>query len=505
MTGDSDGEATDMSHSGDILPQIDLKGVTADSRRVRPGYLFAAIPGETRDGRDFIDDALARGASAVLSTPDVAADRVGPNVTLIHDANPRRRYARIAAAFHRVQPDLMVAVTGTNGKTSVAEFTRQIWAAAGFSAASIGTLGLVRSDGALEDVGGPAMTTPDAADLHRQLADLARSGVRAASMEASSHGLDQYRLDGVRFSAAAFTNLSRDHLDYHGGMEAYRAAKLRLFEEILPKGGVAVVNTAAREHDAIANIAAERQQRVLSYGLNHGAIRCVSMKPHAGGFDLELDIRGERAAVDFPLPGAFQVENALAAIGLTIACGLEPRRAVGALSSLTGVRGRLERAAVLPNGAAVYVDYAHTPEAIETALRALRVHAQSRALHIVFGCGGDRDPGKRPLMGQAAAANADRVVLTDDNPRNEEPAAIRAAAIPGCPAAIEIGDRRAAVENAMAALGPGDILCVAGKGHEQGQTVGDVVHPFDDATVARDCAKTMAESASGAETIGGGA
>lgn len=492
------------------LPEgLEITGITADSRRVEPGFLFAAIPSVTGsatgrakgratttrdngglDGRDFIKEAIAKGASAILTVPEVSTEQVGPAVSLIHDANPRRRYARLCGAFYGAHPDTMVAVTGTNGKTSVAEFTRQIWQQAGFNAASLGTLGVVRKDAQPSAIGGPAMTTPDPADLQKTLASLAADGVRAVAMEASSHGLDQYRLDGIRFSAAAFTNLSRDHLDYHGTMEAYRASKLRLFEELLGPEAVVVVNTAAREHDQIINIAAEKKLRTLGYGLENGEVRTVRIEPNTRGFALEIDVKGERFSLDFPLPGRFQIENALAAYSLAYACGLDAERCIHALGGLSGVRGRLERAASLANGASIYVDYAHTPDAIETALKALRVHTKAN-LHIVFGCGGDRDPGKRPLMGKAAAIHADQIIVTDDNPRSEDASSIRKAALQGCPKARDIGDRRSAIRRAIKELGPNDILCIAGKGHEQGQQIGDTIHPFDDVSVVRDCIQEL--------------
>ena len=476
------------------LSSLKLTGLTGDSRKVEPGYLFAAIPGTVLDGRRFIADAVERGATAVLTTPDITLADAGledrPDVTLIHDANPRRRLARLAAAFYSPQPEVTVAVTGTNGKTSVAQFTRQLWQAMSTNAAAIGTLG-VAGDGFDSDEG---LTTPDPVDLHAMLGRMKQAGIDHVALEASSHGLDQYRLDGVRFTAAAFTNLTRDHLDYHGSMEAYRSSKLRLFEELLSRGGSAVVNTAAAEHDQIANIAAERRLRCISYGLVNGQIRCVRHAARTGGFDLDLDVMGERFTVDFPLPGAFQVENALAALGLVMAAGADARHAAPNLARLTGVRGRMERAAILANGASVYVDYSHTPDSIATALTALRHHTEAR-LHIVFGCGGDRDPGKRPMMGEAARRNADVVFVTDDNPRTEDPAAIREAAMRGCPDAANIGDRREAILQAMRGLGPGDVLCIAGKGHEQGQVVDSTTLPFDDATVARDCAALLGDGA----------
>lgn len=468
-----------------ILPDIPLTGLTADSRQVRPGYLFAAIPGTVADGADFISDAVSKGAIAVLAPPGLDANTLGPDVTLVTDANPRRRLARMAAAFHAPQPDTMVAVTGTNGKSSVAGFTRQIWDATGLRAASVGTLGI---EGPGYD-GGEGLTTPDPVDLHRELSRMAECGIQHVAMEASSHGLDQHRMDGVRFAAAAFTNLSHEHLDYHGTMEIYRQAKLRLFEELVPRDGVCVVNTAAVEHDTICNIAAERGLRALSYGLVNGAIRCIDAAESRGGYAATLDVMGERVSVDFPLPGRFQLENALAALGLVIATGTEPRRAARALESLTGVRGRLQLAGTRSNGARVFVDYAHKAEALRTVLKTLRPFVKGR-LVVAFGCGGDRDREKRPVMGRYAAEFSDSVIVTDDNPRTEDPAAIRAAIMVGCPDAREIGDRRDAIHAGVVALGPDDILLVAGKGHETGQKIGDTVLPFDDleeaATAIRD-------------------
>lgn len=478
-------DGDDMT-AADILPETEITGLTADSRKVAPGFLFAAIPGTKADGRAFIGDAIARGARVILAPPGTVIDGGHADVTVIHDANPRRRLARMAAAFYQPQPETLVAVTGTNGKTSVANFTHQIWQAIGTRSAAIGTLG-VRGEGFDSDHG---LTTPDPVDLHRLMGEMRQAGISAVALEASSHGLDQYRLDGARFTAAAFTNLSRDHLDYHGTMEAYREAKLRLFGELLSRGGTAVVNTAAAEHDRIVAIAEERRQRVISYGLSNGHIRCAAMTPQRSGFALTVEVMGETFAIDFPLPGRFQVENALAALGLVIGSGTGPRHAVPQLSRLRGVRGRLERVASLGNGAAVYVDYAHTPDSLETVLKTLRPHTAGR-LSVVFGCGGDRDPGKRPLMGKAVADHADIGYLTDDNPRSENPEQIRREARAGAPDAVEIGDRREAIAAAIAALGPGDVLCIAGKGHEQGQIVGDKTLPFDDAAVARGIVETL--------------
>ncbi|MBW7851163.1 MAG: UDP-N-acetylmuramoyl-L-alanyl-D-glutamate--2,6-diaminopimelate ligase [Rhodospirillales bacterium] len=453
--------------------ELEIAGLTADSRQVRPGFLFAALTGTRSDGRSFIADAVARGAVAVLATP--GTDPHG--ALLVADENPRRRLALMAARFYGNQPATVAAVTGTNGKTSVAAFTRQIWRHSGFASASMGTLGIQAPGG---DVPG-SLTTPDSVTLHRALAQLAEDGVTHVALEASSHGLEQHRLDGLRLAAAAFTNLSRDHLDYHPDMEAYAAAKLRLFEELLPAGGGAVVNAESPLAGRIAEIGRRRAHRVLTFGDAAGAdIRLVARRPDAAGQSLSLALLGRALEIHLPLPGAFQASNALCALGLAIACGADPRTAAEALADLEGVPGRLQRVGSAP----VYVDYAHTPDALETVLKALRPHCSGR-LVVVFGCGGDRDSGKRPQMGAVAAALADSAIVTDDNPRTEDAAAIRHQVLSGCPAAREIGDRAQAIAAAIADLDDGDVLLIAGKGHERGQIVGSTVLHFDDYEVAR--------------------
>lgn len=465
----------------------EILGLTADSREVRPGFLFAALPGSKLDGRAYIADAVAKGAAAILTTPDIAECAVG----LVRDADPRRRLARMAARFYGPQPETVVAVTGTNGKTSVAEFTRQIWNKAGYSAASIGTLGLT-VDG---ETTGPSLTTPDPVRLHQVLHDLADVSVDHAALEASSHGLDQARLDGVEIKAAAFTNLTRDHLDYHGDMDAYRTAKLGLFDRVMAPGGTAVLNMDSPEFDKFREAAERRRHRVLSYGMRPGAeLRIVERRPRPTGQELEVAVGGRSHLVELALIGDFQAWNALAALGLAIGSGTPMQLALEALPHLTGVRGRMERVAVLENGAAIYVDYAHTSDALETVLKAVRPHTDGQ-LWCVFGCGGDRDPGKRPMMGCAVAKYADRPVVTDDNPRSEDPAAIRAATMASCKGGVEIGDRRTAIHQTIAQLGPGDVLVIAGKGHEQGQEIKGVKHPFDDATVAREAIAARAGAA----------
>jgi UDP-N-acetylmuramoyl-L-alanyl-D-glutamate--2,6-diaminopimelate ligase len=459
---------------------LEVAGVTADSRSVRPGYLFAALPGARADGRAFIAEAVSRGAVAVLAPQGTTWPPGVPPRPLLEDPEPRRRLAQLAAGLAGSQPRVTVAVTGTNGKTSTVEFLRQIWAAGGKPAASLGTLGLVAEG--FEP--GPGLTTPDPVSLAQTLARLARAGVQHAAMEASSHGLDQFRLDGVRLAAAALTNLTRDHLDYHGSVDAYRAAKLRLFAELLPSGAPVVASSGMDPTTLtrLGDIAARRRLDLRTVGEAGSAIRLLAATPCPDGQLLRIEHAGVRDEVKLSLPGRFQADNALVAAALAAALG--ERDALDCLASLRGVRGRLELAARLPNGAAVYVDYAHTPDALERLLTALRPHTSGR-LHVVFGAGGDRDRGKRPLMGAAAAALADRVIVTDDNPRSEDPAAIRAAVLAACPGGREIGDRARAIVEALNGLGPGDVLAVAGKGHERGQTIGDTVIPFDDVDVVR--------------------
>jgi UDP-N-acetylmuramoyl-L-alanyl-D-glutamate--2,6-diaminopimelate ligase len=456
-----------------------LVGITADSRDVRHGMIFAALPGARTDGRKFIAGAVARGASAVLAPLDTRWPDGVPPRPLLPDAEPRRRMALIAALFAGPVPATLVAVTGTNGKTSTAEFTRQLWAASGRRAASLGTLGVIGPD--LEP--GPGLTTPDPVALSQALATAARAGISHVALEASSHGLDQFRLDGLHLVAGAFTNLTRDHLDYHGTLEAYRAAKLRLFQALLPPRATVVASTAleATSLSTLRGIARMRRHNLVTVGEGGADIDLLRATPVAGGQELVLSVDGARHEVLLGLPGRFQADNALVAAALARATGTAD--AVALLGGLSGVRGRMELAATLPNGAAVYVDYAHTPDALSRLLQALRPHAAAR-LHIVFGAGGDRDSGKRPLMGQAVSA-ADRIIVTDDNPRSEDPAVIRAAVLAACPGGVEIGDRARAIASAMSDLGPGNVLVVAGKGHEQGQTIGTTVHPFDDATVVR--------------------
>ena len=456
-----------------------LSGLTVDSRAVRSGTLFAALPGARMHGAEFIGPALRMGAAAILTDAEgakLAAEALaGTEAALVIADDPREALAYAAALWFGAQPATMVAVTGTNGKTSVATFARQIWAALGHAAINIGTTGV---EGAWEAPS--SHTTPDPITLHAMLADAAAAGVTHAAMEASSHGLDQRRMDGVRLRAAGFTNLTQDHLDYHHTMEAYAEAKAGLFSRLLPEDGAAVINLNGAGGAAMADLCAARGIRTLTIGHEAGAdLRIRGQRYDATGQDLRFDWQGQPYQVHLNLVGGFQAENVLVAAGLVIGAGAAPGDVFRALSGLTGVRGRMQLAAKRKNGAAVYVDYAHTPDAIETALKALRPHVLGRIV-IVFGAGGDRDTTKRPLMGAAARAHADVLYVTDDNPRSEEPAAIRAAILAACPEANEVGDRAEAILRGVDALGPGDALLIAGKGHETGQTIMGQVYPFDD-------------------------
>ncbi|HEY9079544.1 UDP-N-acetylmuramoyl-L-alanyl-D-glutamate--2,6-diaminopimelate ligase [Magnetovibrio sp.] len=454
--------------------ELDIAGLTCDSRAVRPGYLFAALPGAHVDGRDFIPAAAEKGAAIVLAPVGTRVD----GIPVLEDANVRQRFARMAANFYRAQPAHVAAITGTNGKTSTASFLRQIWQRLGHKSASVGTLGV---HGVGFDEPGK-LTTPDPVQLHETLARLADAGVDHLAMEASSHGLEQFRLDGVRIQAAGFTNISRDHLDYHGTMSAYLAAKLRLFSQVVSSGGAAVINADSPEGHEITAVALKRGLRVLTYGREGRDIRLVDQVPHGDGQTLSVQIDADGFEVNLPLAGGFQAENALCALGLALAMGADVKAAVAALEFLDGVPGRLQKVGKV-GGAAVYVDYAHTPDALQTVLQALRPHATGK-LHVLFGCGGDRDAGKRPQMGAIAAKFADRVIVTDDNPRSEDPDLIRAEIMAACPSAREIGDRRQAIREAVCGLGDGDVLVLAGKGHEQGQIIGDEVRSFDDVAEA---------------------
>ena len=452
---------------------IEVGGISADSRTIRPGDLFVAVAGTKDDGLQFIGQAVASGAAAVM------AERMPPTplpdgVAFIKVGDVRRALALAAAKFFARQPKVIAAVTGTSGKTSVAAFTRQIWTALGERAASIGTVGLVAPT---REVYG-SLTTPEPVALHRALAELAGEGVTHLAMEASSHGLDQRRLDGVRVAAGGFTNLSRDHLDYHPTLEAYLAAKLRLFTDLIEDRGAAVIAADHEHADTVIAAARRRGLRLITVGRRGESIRLLETGIDGFAQLLALTHGGRDYSARLPLPGGFQVENALVAAGLVIATGGEPAAAFAALAQLNGAKGRLERVGE-NNGAPIFVDYAHKPDALAKVLEALRPYVGHRLI-VVFGCGGDRDAGKRPMMGAIAAQLADRVVVTDDNPRTENPAAIRAAILRAAPGAIEIADRREAIGASIADLRLGDVLLIAGKGHETGQIIGKQVLPFSD-------------------------
>lgn len=467
--------------SGDAA-DTDIKGVAIDHRQIVPGSLFGAFRGARFDAESVIDQAVANGAVAVVARPQA----IVRGAVHIASAEPRRTFALAAARWFNAAPDHLVAVTGTNGKTSTVELTRQLWRLAGHAAASIGTLGITTADDSVST----GLTTPDIVTFLSNLAGLAREGISHLAFEASSHGLDQYRTEGPRIAAAAFTNLSRDHLDYHGDMDRYFAAKMRLFDEVVAADGTAVLWADDAWSDRATQHATARGLNILSVGRNGTALRLVDREPGPFGQRLTVDVAGvgERR-VNLPLIGGYQAANALVAACLVIATGGDASRTVDALSRVQPVRGRLERAAVTKAGAPVYIDYAHTPDAVTAALDALRPHASGRLI-IVIGAGGDRDAGKRPEMGAAAVAGADHVVVTDDNPRGEDAAAIRAAILAGAPGAVEVADRRAAIAAAIAEAREGDIIVIAGKGHEQGQIIGrgDAMRvlSFDDAAVARE-------------------
>jgi UDP-N-acetylmuramoyl-L-alanyl-D-glutamate--2,6-diaminopimelate ligase len=469
-----DGDLSQVVH-GTSDEAMEIAGLTCDSRHVEPGYLFAALPGTAADGRRFIPDALSRGAAAVLAPPGTGFEKPDLPVPLLIDDNPRRRYALMAARFFPGQPETVAAVTGTNGKTSVVFFLRQIWERLGRASASLGTLGVAGLG--IETTG--SLTTPDPVDLHRTLDDLHRRGVACLAMEASSHGLAQYRLDGIRVTAAAFTNLSRDHLDYHGSMDAYLDSKLRLFSAVMEPGGWAVLNADDACVEDVAAACRARGHRIMTYGASGADVRLEKAEPLADGQRLAIRAAGRSHTLTLPLVGDFQAANVLCALALAIIGGEDAEAAVAVAETLEGPPGRVQRIGGRAGGT-VYVDYAHTPDALANVLRALRPHARGRLL-VVFGCGGDRDPGKRPEMGRIASELADGVIVTDDNPRGENPADIRRQILDACLGAREIGDRARAIAAGIVDLGPGDLLVVAGKGHETDQIVGDEVRPFNDA------------------------
>ena len=463
--------------------KANISGLAVDSREVKDGYLFAALPGTRVHGGEFIRYALRMGAVAVLTDAEgarIAYEELAESeVALIVAEDPRQTLAYTAALWSGAQPEAMVAVTGTNGKTSVATFARQIWVELGLEAINLGTTGVEGSYAAPL-----AHTTPEPITLHRVLAEAEAAGVTHAAMEASSHGLAQRRLDGVRLAAAGFTNFTQDHLDYHADFEEYFSAKAGLFARVLPEDGTAVTNIDDSRGTDIVAIAQARGQRIITVGRSPGAdLHLEAQRFEATGQRIRFSWLGEVHQMKLDLIGGFQGENLLLAAGLCIGAGADPHRVFETLPQMKTVRGRMQLAATRENGAAVFVDYAHTPDAVATALKALRPHVMGRLIAIV-GAGGDRDPGKRPLMGQAAAENADLVIVTDDNPRSEDPASIRDAVMQGCPEAANVADRAEAILRGVDALGPGDALLISGKGHETGQIVGDDILPFDDSEQA---------------------
>lgn len=470
-----------------INSDANVTGFAIDNRKVAPGTVFGAFRGTRFNGEDFIAAAIEAGAVAVVAHPDAKVEGA------IHfaDEEPRRLFARLAAPFFSPVPETLVAVTGTNGKTSTVELTRQLWRMAGERAASIGTLGVTTSDETVST----GLTTPDIATFLANLSGLAREGVTHVAYEASSHGLSQFRIEGPRVAAGAFTNLSRDHLDYHATMDEYFAAKMRLFDEVVVDGGTAVVWADDVWSDKAIEHAKARGLKLFTVGEKGADIRLVKRTPGGLGQKLEIEFEGKARVIDLPLIGAYQAANSLVAAGLVIATGGDANATFDAMKRLVTVRGRIERAGLNAAGAPIYVDYAHTPDALEAAIAALRPHVKGKLI-VVFGAGGDRDQGKRPEMGKVASVGADLAIVTDDNPRGEDPAAIRAMVLAGMqPGAREMGDRREAIGVAVAEAGAGDIVLIAGKGHEQGQIIGSGdnvrVLPFDDVTVAREMAGSL--------------
>ena len=465
-------------------PAIEVTGLTADSRKIAPGFVFAALQGVAVDGRNFIDKAISQGAVAIL-TDERPDDREGQwSVPVIRTAEPRHTLALAAAAFYQRQPETMVAITGTNGKSSSVDFLRQIWRHCGLSAASMGTLGVITPNGAV-DLG---HTTPDPVSIQSTLAILANEGVTHCAMEASSHGLAQYRLHGVKLAAGAFTNLTQDHLDYHKDFEDYRNAKLKLFSELLPTGAPEVINADSPEREIVEKVALKAGLKPFTFGWKGDHLWIDEITPRATGQELRLQWEtpegDKETIVQLPLIGEFQALNALAAAGLALSLGADAEAVFAAMATLKGVKGRLELVGDTDEGAGVFVDYAHTPDGLATLLRAVRPHAAGRVI-CVFGCGGDRDPFKRPMMGEIAQKFADEIIVTDDNPRSEDPASIRKAIIEACAGAEEIGDREAAIRAGVARLKKGDALVIAGKGHETGQIIKGETHPFSDHDVAQ--------------------
>ena len=456
-----------------------VTGFAIDNRKVAPGTIFGAFQGAAFNGEDFIPAAIEAGAIAVVARPEVKV------IGAIHiaDDNPRKAFAAIASRFYAPFPAHVAAITGTNGKTSTVELTRQLWRMSGHSAASIGTLGITTADEQVRT----GLTTPDIVTFLSNMAGLEREGVTHAIFEASSHGLDQYRIAGVPVQVVAFSNLSRDHLDYHGTMDAYFEAKMRLFDEVATENATAVIWADDEWSEKVIARAKARPLRLITVGTQGQGIKLISREPTQLGQTLEISIQGEASKVKLPLIGAYQAANTLVSAGIAIASGCDAEEVVANLARLQPVRGRLERAAISRSGAPVYVDYAHTPDGLEAAIAALRPHTKGKLI-VAFGAGGDRDAGKRPIMGEIATRDADIVIVTDDNPRTEDPAEIRRQVLLGASGALDIGDRREAIAEAIRQAAADDIVMIAGKGHEVGQIIGDKVYPFDDVEVARECA-----------------
>jgi UDP-N-acetylmuramoyl-L-alanyl-D-glutamate--2,6-diaminopimelate ligase len=483
-------DATGLIQYDGAPDAVEITAITADSRAVKPGTLFAGLPGVKADGASFVAQAVAKGAAAVLVGSHSVV--VPTSVPVLRSADPRRALALLAARFSGAQPAVNVAITGTNGKTSVAEFTRKLYTTLGRRAASLGTIGLVKPDGGIYG----SLTTPDPVSLHASLAELAAEGVTHLAFEASSHGLDQRRLDGVQLKAAAFTNLGRDHLDYHSTVEEYFHAKLRLFDTLLPTDGTAVVHIDDERGAAVVAAARKRGIKVLTTGINGDDLRLVEHTPDGFAQRLTIEHAGKRHHIRIGMIGDYQATNTLLAAGLAIATGEDATKAIAAIASLTGVNGRLDIIGE-HNGGLVVVDYAHKPEALSAALAALRPFATGKLI-CVFGCGGDRDKGKRPIMGAIATRQADVVIVTDDNPRTEVASTIRAEVLAGVRSvaaaaqsahevgAHEIGDRAEAIGAAVAMMGTGDVVLIAGKGHESGEIIGSTVIPFSDHDAARE-------------------
>ncbi|MEE4212944.1 MAG: UDP-N-acetylmuramoyl-L-alanyl-D-glutamate--2,6-diaminopimelate ligase [Parvularcula sp.] len=471
----------DMTALARRLPEVDITALTADSRAVKPGTLFAALKGTHTDGRLYIDDAIRRGASAILAKPGTKA-----SVPVVESEQPRLTLAQLAMVFFPGQPKVIAGITGTNGKTSVARFTSQLWAGLGCRAGSLGTLGAFAPgyEYALKH------TTPDPVEIHQVLSSMATIGTTHLAMEISSHGLSQYRADGVEISLAAFTNITRDHFDYHGTFEDYYRAKRRLFTQLLPRGGAVVICSDGPGADMAVADANKAGRRPVTVGRAGERIKLRNVTPQAAGLRLKVTCEGRDYDLMLPLIGAFQADNALVAAALVMESGYAPSLVLPLLETISAAPGRMELAAVrkLDGGeAGIYVDYAHTPAAVETVLAAIRPHTRGR-VHLVLGAGGDRDKAKRAEMGAAAARGADVVTITDDNPRTEDPATIRAQVAQGAPGAANIGGRKDAIVEAVGRLAPGDVLVIAGKGHERGQTIGTVTYPFNDCEVAREAA-----------------